>query len=86
MEKLKRKGHVSGRELSEGIKEFAIEEYGRLAITVFEYWGVKKTEDFGRIVFNMIDAGVLGKTDTDSIDDFKDIYDFKKVFEDEFTY
>jgi uncharacterized repeat protein (TIGR04138 family) len=86
MEKLKRQGHVSGQELSEGIKNFAIEEYGRMARVVFEHWGVTSTWDFGNIVFNMIDAGVLGKTETDTIEDFKNIYDFKKVFEDEYVY
>jgi len=86
IEKLKRKGHLSGEELTLGIKDFAIQEYGRLARTVFEHWGIKKTEDFGHIVFNMVDAGVLGKTDKDDIEDFKDVFDFKKVFEDEYVY
>ncbi|MBI4846918.1 MAG: hypothetical protein HY810_10690 [Candidatus Omnitrophica bacterium] len=86
MEKLKRKGHVSGQELCNGIKEYALEEYGRLARTVLEHWGVKKTEDFGNIVFNMINSSILGKTDSDSLEDFKDIFDFKKIFEDEYSY
>lgn len=86
MGNLKRRGHVNGRELTLGIRDFAIAEYGRLARTVFEHWGVKKTEDFGNIVFNMVETGVLGKTETDSIEDFREIFDFKKVFEDEYTY
>ncbi len=86
MEALKRNGHVSGRELISGIKDFAIREYGRMARTVFEHWGVKTTEDFGHIVFNMVEAGILGKTKSDSIDDFKDVFNFKKVFEDEYPF
>ena len=86
MENLKREGHVNGRELCQGIKALGIEQFGRMARTVFEHWGVRQTEDFGNIVFNMVDAGVLGKTPADSIEDFKDIFDFKKEFEDEYTY
>lgn len=86
MQCLKRKGHVSGKELSEGIRDYALSEYGRMAKTVLEHWGIKMTEDFGSIVFNMVDAGILGKTNEDKIDDFKNIFDFKLVFEDEYTY
>ncbi len=86
MESLKRNGHVSGQELTYGIKDFAIREYGRMARTVFEHWGIKTTEDFGHIVFNMVEVGVLGKTEADNIDDFKDVFDFKKSFEDEYPF
>ncbi len=86
MEALKRNGHVSPQELIHGIKSFAIREYGRMARTVFEHWGIKATEDFGNIVFNMVEAGVLGKTESDSIEDFKEVFDFKKVFEDEYSF
>jgi len=86
MQRLKRKGHISGKELSEGIRDYASSEYGRMAKTVLEHWGIRITEDFGTIVFNMVDAGILGKTEEDSIEDFKDIFDFKAVFEDEYTY
>jgi len=86
MQRLKRKGHVSGRELSEGIRAYALSEYGRMARTVLEHWGIKVTEDFGNIVFNMVDAGILGKTKDDNLEDFKNIFDFKAVFEDEYIY
>jgi uncharacterized repeat protein (TIGR04138 family) len=86
MQRLKRKGHVTGKELTEGIRDYALSEYGRMAKTVLEHWGIKVTEDFGNIVFNMVDAGVLGKTPNDNIDDFKNIFDFKSVFEDEYIY
>lgn len=78
--KLKRQTHITGVELLEGIREFAIEQYGAMSWTVLKYWGINKTEDFGNIVFNMVNKGVLSKTDTDTINDFKNIYDFKKTF------
>ncbi|MFH0738728.1 MAG: Minf_1886 family protein [Candidatus Omnitrophota bacterium] len=79
--KLKRSGHVSGRELLEGIRELALEQYGPLARTVLEHWGIKRTQDFGELVFNMIEEGLLGKTEEDSRNDFKDIYDFSQAFD-----
>ncbi|MBU0633537.1 MAG: hypothetical protein KKB82_05100 [Candidatus Omnitrophica bacterium] len=84
--KLNRQGHISGRELLEGIKDYAIKLYGRMARSVFEHWGVSCTEDFGNIVFNMVESKLLGKTDTDKIEDFKQVYDFKTVFEDDYCY
>lgn len=78
--KLNRKGHVTARELLEGIREFGLEQYGPLAKTVFGHWGIKTTEDFGEIVFNMVDNKLLGKTDEDSRDDFKNVYDFNEAF------
>lgn len=79
-EKLKRKTHVSGKELLEGIRELVIEQYGPMAKTVLRHWGITKTRDFGNIVFNMVNENLLSKTASDSIDDFKDVYDFGSVF------
>lgn len=78
------KRHVSGQELVRGIREFALEQYGFLTRTVFESWGVKKTDDFGEIVFNMVDSGLLNRRETDSVDDFKNGYDFHTAFEVEY--
>jgi uncharacterized repeat protein (TIGR04138 family) len=78
--KIKREGHVSGHELLEGIRDFAIEQYGPMAKTVLNHWGITKTEDFGNIVFNMVNSKLLSKTEEDSISDFKSIYDFDAVF------
>jgi uncharacterized repeat protein (TIGR04138 family) len=78
---LGREGHVSGKELLEGVRGLAKERFGPTAKMVFEHWGVKTTGDFGEIVYNLIGAGILGKTEQDSIDDFKDVYDFGEVFE-----
>ena len=80
LRKLNERRHVSGQELLQGLSEYGKSEYGPMTKTVFEHWGVTKTEDFGRIVFHLVDAGLMGKTDTDSIDDFKDGYDFEEEF------
>lgn len=79
-EKFKVERHVTGRQLLEGIKELALKRFGPLAKMVFEHWGVRETIDFGNIVFNMVNEGVLSKTDEDKIEDFVDVYDFEEVF------
>ncbi len=81
MKKLKRKGHVSGEELSEGIKDYAMDQFGPMARLVLEKWGIKSTDDFGEIVFNLINSGLLGKTDEDRKEDFHNRYDFKEAFD-----
>jgi len=78
--KLKRAGHVSGRELSEGIRQFALKTYGPMARIVLEYWGIHTTEDFGNIVFNMISVKLFSKTEDDTLDDFRDVYRFESAF------
>lgn len=72
--------HVSGRELCLGLRDFAIERYGMLACTVLERWGIRSTHDFGRIVYALIDAQVLRKSDSDSLEDFDGVYDFDEAF------
>ncbi|MFH1854233.1 MAG: Minf_1886 family protein [Candidatus Omnitrophota bacterium] len=79
--KLGKKGHVTGGELLDGIKEYALSEFGPMTRTVLEHWGIKRTDDFGEIVFNMIDAGVLGKTEKDTKKDFANRFDFKDAFD-----
>lgn len=79
--KLKRNGHVTGEELLDGIREYGLELFGLLTRLVFEHWGIKATDDFGEIVFNMIGAGMLGKTEKDSKKDFSNRYDFKAAFD-----
>lgn len=73
--------HVSGQELLEGIRQFALQQFGPMATTVFEEWGVKHCRDFGHIVFNMVDIGLLAKTDKDSRDDFQKGYEFADAFQ-----
>lgn len=73
--------HVSGRELLEGIREFALQEFGLMARTVFHFWGITTTEDFGRMVFEMVERGDMRKTDRDQLSDFYDVYDFEEAFD-----
>jgi len=79
--KLNREGHISGKELLEGIREFGLQQYGPLTKAVFERWGIKTTDDFGKIVFNMVENGLVRKTETDSQDDFKDVYHFHEALD-----
>jgi uncharacterized repeat protein (TIGR04138 family) len=72
--------HVSGQELLDGIRQFSLQQFGPMATTVFEEWGVKSCRDFGEIVFNMVEIGLLAKTDKDSRDDFQNGYDFTDAF------
>jgi len=72
--------HVSGQELLEGLRRFALDQFGPMAKTVLTYWGVSRCEDFGEIVFHMVDKGILGKTEQDTPEDFKGGYDFDEVF------
>ncbi len=81
LRKLEKPRHISGRELLQGIKKLAKEEYGPTAKLVFEHWGVKTTEDFGHIVFNLVDAGIMSKTEEDKIEEFRDVFNFTEEFE-----
>lgn len=72
--------HVSGHDLCMGIRDFGRKEYGLLARTVLARWRVTRTEDFGHIVFAMVDAGMMHKTDQDSIADFRDVFAFDEAF------
>lgn len=72
--------HISGQKLCLGLRDFAIERYGLLAPVVLEHWQVRRTEDFGRIVFSMIQHGVMCKSDDDCLDDFRAVYDFDEAF------
>jgi len=72
--------HVTGRDLLEGIRLYAIEQFGPMVPTVLGEWGIHKCEDVGEVVFNMVESSLLAKTDTDSREDFKGVYDFDEVF------
>ena len=78
---LRRPGHVTGRQLCEGLAAFALDQYGRLARAVLETWGVRRAEDIGEIVFNMVGAGLLRKTDEDRREDFVGAIDFGEAFD-----
>jgi uncharacterized repeat protein (TIGR04138 family) len=70
-------GHVTGRELCETIRQLALGQFGSLAATVFEHWGVRSTSDIGEIVYNLIAAGDLEKTPSDTRSDFDNVFDFE---------
>lgn len=72
--------HVTGRELLEGFRAHALDEFGPLAYTVLRTWGLERTEDVGEMVFNLLECGALSKTEKDSRDDFAGGYDFKEAF------
>ena len=72
--------HVSGQELLDGLRQYTLNQFGPMAKTVLEYWGIRRCEDFGELVFNMVDKGILGKTDQDSRADFRSGFDFEEAF------
>ena len=72
--------HVTGPELLDGVRQYALREFGPMVMTVFESWGIRSCEDIGHMVFNLIAAGVFGKTEEDSIKDFKGVYEFQEAF------
>lgn len=72
--------HVTGPELLEGLRVYALEQYGPMAKTVLNTWGVKRCRDFGDIVFNLIEYSVFSKTESDRREDFTDLYGFDEAF------
>jgi uncharacterized repeat protein (TIGR04138 family) len=78
--------HVSGQILCQGLKEMAVERWGRLAMLVLNTWNIKNTRDFGEIVYSLIEHKWMSAQPTDSIDDFNDVYDFKTAFKDQFKF
>ena len=73
--------HVSGQELLEGIRRNARAQFGPMARTVFEHWGIKNSLDFGHVVFNMVREGILSKTEADGLGDFEDEFFFENLFD-----
>ncbi|MBN2170782.1 MAG: hypothetical protein JW819_05645 [Candidatus Krumholzibacteriota bacterium] len=81
---LGRRGHVSGRELLDGIEELGGERYGPMAALVFAEWGVRDGSDFGKIVYELIDRGVLFRREEDSLEDFLGGRSYRAIFEDDY--
>lgn len=82
--KTKNKGHVSGGELLNGIRDYALDRFGPMTMTLLAHWNINKCRDFGEIVFNLVDHGILGRTENDSLDDFEGGYNFQEAFENPF--
>lgn len=73
--------HVTGEDLCQGLREYALLKWGLMARVVLQRWNINHTYDFGRIVFGMIEHGLMHRTDEDTIDDFRDVFEFKTAFE-----
>lgn len=76
--------HVTGQQLCEAIRQYAVQQYGMLAKNVLNEWGVRNTGDFGEIVFSLIDIGQMKKTDSDRREDFENVFDFDEGLRDAF--
>ncbi len=76
--------HLTGQQLCEAIRLFAIEQYGYMAKTVLNNWGVHTTGDFGEIVYNLIGIEEMKKSKSDRREDFDDVYDFNEAFRESF--
>lgn len=72
--------HVGAVELLDGFRIHALAEFGPMALMVLNYWGVISTADVGQMVFNLVKAGIFGKTDEDTAESFRDVFDFRDAF------
>jgi uncharacterized repeat protein (TIGR04138 family) len=68
-------GHVTGQQLAEGCRDLAMQEFGMMARTVLRLWNIHTTDDFGEMIYNLIEVGLMGKNDTDRKEDFHNVYD-----------
>jgi uncharacterized repeat protein (TIGR04138 family) len=78
--KFKKAKHISGEELLTGIKSLLLKKFGPMTLMVLKHWGIKTTDDFGNIVYNLVENKVLAKDTNDHYDSFKNAYDFEEVF------
>lgn len=76
--------HLSGQQLCEACRLFALDQYGYLARIVLVSWGLKSTSDFGDVVYNLIEIKHMRKSETDRREDFDDVYSFEDAFEPKF--
>ena len=83
--KLPERRHVTGAEVTHACREFALEQYGLMARSVLDHWGIRGTADFGRIVYSLVEAGVLTTQPGDRPEDFADVYGFE-VFERDYVW
>ncbi len=78
--------HVTGQQLCEACRQYAIEQFGYLANMVLGSWGIHSTSDFGELVYNLIRIEQMRKSDTDRREDFDDVYSFDDAFEPQFEF
>ena len=74
------KRHVSGKELLQGFRDYVLQEYGPMSATLLRDWKIQKCRHVGEIVFLFIENGIFGKQDSDTLDDFDEIYSFEEAF------
>jgi uncharacterized repeat protein (TIGR04138 family) len=79
------RAHISGPELLEGVRQIALEQFGLMARTVFHCWSIHTTDDFGRMVFDLIERGEMRKTDNDQVSDFSEVFDFEEALENHYA-
>jgi uncharacterized repeat protein (TIGR04138 family) len=77
--------HVTGSDLCQGAREYASKQWGLLAYTVLRRWNITRTMDMGRIVFALIDIGQMQRTENDTLEDFRDVFDLRKTLEADYT-
>ena len=73
--------HISGAELCEGLREYALQQFGPMVPTIFETWGLATTRDIGEMVFNLIRTGAFSRSKSDKVEDFNEVYTFADAFE-----
>lgn len=75
------RGHISGKQLLDGVREYVVQQYGPMSGTILRFWGIQKCQDIGNIVFNMVHSKLLGKTEDDKLEDFDAGFDFETALE-----
>ncbi len=71
--------HVTGAQLCQALRDEALERWGMLARTVLRRWNIHATMDFGNMVYLLVENDLMRKTDEDSLEDFRDVYDFDEA-------
>ena len=80
-QRLEERRHITGQELAVGCRDLALERFGVMSRLVLEHWGIRATDDIGRMVFTLIDAGLLKAQESDRLEDFRSVYAFRDAFE-----
>lgn len=69
--------HVTGQELLAGFRDLALQQFGPMGYTLMKEWGVRQCRDVGDMVFLLIEEGMFGRQDSDSLEDFSEVFDFE---------